>query len=456
MRPLSKMKPTQASEPLSFPLPQLRKAMDRRSFLKASGVGLALPFLDVMTPRARAADKLAAEMASPRRMVVLMNSLSLLPQHYFPKQTGYDYDSTPYLDILGGHRSRMTVMSGVSLPGVDSGHGALPSFLTGAPNPGSPGFRNTVSLDVLAAESIGHKTRFPFMPIMIAPCDSGPERGEPMSFSSAGVPIPGETKATRLFQRMFLQGDKAEVEAQIARLKEERSILDTLIGRVKRLNGKVSAGDREKLDQYFTSVRELEQRLIVAQEWERKPKPKTNASIPEDISSTAEGIPQHRNIFDVMKLALSSDSTRIISLGIHMGSLPQNIDGVNGGTHPLSHHGNDPEKMDQLRIVEELQLEEIALFLDGLQSVQEQSGSLLDNSMVLFGSNMGSANSHSNVNLPIFLAGGGFKHGRHLAYDKEDNYPLTNLYVTMLQRLGLEVDSFATSTGSMTDLEFAS
>ena len=440
----------------SFPTPLLRKAMDRRSFLKASGVGVALPFLDAMKPNARAAEKIVAEMASPRRMVVLMNSLSLLPQHYFPKETGYDYDSTPYLDILGAHRSRMTVMSGVSLPGVDSGHGALPSFLTGAPNPGSPGFRNTVSLDVFAAEAIGQKTRFPFMPIMIAPCDSGPERGEPMSFSSAGVPIPGETKAARLFQRMFLQGDKAEVEAQIARLKEERSILDTLMGRVKRLNGKVSAADKAKLDQYFTSVRELEQRLVVAQEWERKPKPKTDAPVPKDITSTAEGIPQHRNIFDVMKLALSSDSTRIISLGIHMGSLPQNIDGVNGGTHPLSHHGNDPEKMDQLRIVEELQLKEIALFLDGLQSVSEQSGSLLDNSMVLFGSNMGSANSHSNVNLPIFLAGGGFKHGRHLAYDTDDNYPLTNLYVTMLQRLGLEVNSFATSTGPMTDLELAS
>lgn len=436
-------------------MPHLRTAMDRRSFLKTSGVAVALPFLDAMKPCAHAADRLVAEAASPQRMVILMNSLSLLPQHFFPKSAGPAYESTPYLDFFSAHRDRMTVMSGVSLPGVDSGHGALPCFLTGAPNPGTPGFRNTVSVDVLAAEAIGNKTRFPFLPIMIAPCDSGPERGEPMSFTSAGVPIPGETKAARLFQRMFLQGNKAEVEAQIRRLKEERSILDTLIGRVKRLNGKVSAADRVKLDQYFTSVRELEQRLVTAQEWERKPKPKVNAPVPEDITTTDDGIEQHRNIFDVMKLALSTDSTRIISLGIHMGSLPQNIDGVNGGTHPLSHHGNDPAKMAQLRIVEELQLREIALFLDGLQDVTERSGSLLDNTMVMFGSNMGSANSHSNVNLPTFLVGGGFKHGQHLAFDTEDNYPLTNLYVSMLQRLGMETDSFSTGTGSMTGLEMA-
>lgn len=454
MKPQATSKAPASTENPPLQMPHLRKAMDRRSFLRTSGIAVALPFLDVMKPCAHAADKLAAA-ASPRRMVILMNSLSLLPQHYFPKTAGTDYESTPYLDFLSAHRSRMTVMSGVSLPGVDSGHGALPCFLTGAPHPGTPGFRNTVSVDVLAAEAIGHKTRYPFLPIMIAPCDSGPERGEPMSFTSAGVPIPGETKAARLFQRMFLQGDKAEVQAQIVRLQEERSILDMLVGRVKKLNANVSAADKIKLDQYFTSVRELEQRLIKSQAWERKPKPAVDAPIPEDITTTADGIKQHRNIFDVMKLALSTDSTRIISLGIHMGSLPQNIDSVNGGTHPLSHHGNDPKKMNQLRIVEELQLKEIALFLDGLHEVKEQSGTLLDNTMVMFGSNMGSANSHSNVNLPTFLAGGGFKHGQHLAFDTNDNYPLTNLYVSMLQRLGMEIDSFSSGTGRMTGLEMA-
>ena len=154
--------------PRPLQMPHIRKRMDRRSFLKASGVAIGLPFLDAMKPCVRAADTAAATEA-PRRMVTLMNSLSLLPEHYFPKEAGPNYQSTPYLDLLSAHRSRMTVMSGVSLPGVDSGHGALPCFLTGAPHPGSAGFRNTISLDVFAAEAIGQQTRFPFMPIMISP-----------------------------------------------------------------------------------------------------------------------------------------------------------------------------------------------------------------------------------------------------------------------------------------------
>ncbi len=433
-------------------MPHIRKVMDRRSFLRASGVALGLPFLDAMKPGVRAADKIA-EAASPRRMVILMNSLSLIPQHFFPKTAGFDYESTPYLDILSRHRDQMTVMSGVSLPGVDSGHGSLPCFLTGAAHPGRPGFRNTVSLDIVAAEAIGQKTRFPFMPIMISPSNGGPEQGEPMSFTSAGVPIPGETSATRLFQKMFLQGNKAEVEAQLVRLQEERSILDNLMGRAKKLNANVSSEDRVKLDQYFTSVRELEHRLIATQAWEKKPKPVVDAPMPTDITTFTDGIKQHRNIFDVMKLALVTDSTRVISLGIHMGSTRQDIENVNDGTHPLSHHGNDPDKMKQLRIVEELQLQEIRLFLDGLTEVKEKSGTLLDNTMVMFGSNIGSGNSHSNTNLPTFLAGGGFKHGQHLAFDTKNNYPLTNLYVTMLQRLGVETDQFSSSTGTMTGLE---
>jgi hypothetical protein len=430
--------------------PLLRKVIDRRTFLKATGISLALPFLEAMTPNAMAAQN---SQKDPIRMVILMNSLSLLPQHFFPNKSGMDYDSTPYLDILSAHRKKMTVMSGVSLPNVGSGHGALPCFLTGAPHPGSANFKNSISLDVFAAEAIGEHTRFPFMPIMIAPSKSGPERGEPMSFTTAGVPIPSETRATRLFSKMFLQGDRNEVKAQITRLQEERSILDALIDRVKKLNSKISAADKVKLDQYMTSIRELERRLVGMQAWENVPKPLTDAKAPQDLTTFTNGIEQHRVIFDIMKLALASDSTRIISLGIHMGSTRQDIEGIEDGTHPLSHHGNDPTKMNQLRKIEELQLKEIALFLDSLNATKEQSGSLLDNTMLMFGSNMGNASSHSNVNLPIFLAGGGFKHGQHLAFDQKNNYPLTNLYVSMLQRLGIEADSFSSSTGTMKGLE---
>lgn len=434
-----------------FSVNLLSPALSRRTFLKGAGVALALPFMEVMTPSAYASGK--QSLKDPMRMVILMNSLSLIPQHFFPQKAGYDYESTPYLDFFKAHRKKMTVMSGVSLPNVGSGHGALPCFLTGAPHPGSAGFKNSISLDVFAAEAIGDRTRFPFMPIMISPSKNGAERGEPMSFTSAGVPIPGETRAEKLFTRMFLQGDKKEVQAQITRLKEERSILDMLIDRSKKLSEKISKADSEKLDQYMTSVRELEKRLITMQAWENKPKPKTNAKMPKDTTTFTNGIEQHKVIFEIMKLALVSDSSRILSLGIHMGSTRQDIDKVEDGTHPLSHHGNDPEKLKQLRIIEELQLKEIAHFVDTLEQTSEQSGTLLDNTMVMFGSNMGNASAHSNVNLPIFLAGGGFKHGSHLLFDTKNNYPLTNLFVSMLQRMGIEVNSFSSSTGTMKGLE---
>ncbi|MCH2209149.1 MAG: DUF1552 domain-containing protein [Lentisphaerales bacterium] len=450
-------KPSLSTDPQKEKMPtinfSLRKALSRRTFLKGAGVAMALPFMEAMRPGAYATDKSSEQ--DPLRMVILMNSLSLLPQHFFPEKAGYDYESTPYLDLLKNHRKHMTVMSGVSLPEVASGHGALPCFLTGAPNPGSANFKNSISLDVFAAEKMGQLTRFPFMPIMIAPSNGGAESGEPMSFTTAGVPIPGEKRAEKLFSKMFLQGDKEEVQAQITRLREERSILDMLIERVKKLNPTLSKADREKLEHYMTSVRELEKKLVTAEAWEKKPKPMTDAKMPKDMTTFTNGVEQHKIIFDVMKLALTSDSSRIISLGIHMGSTRQDIQGVEDGTHPLSHHGNDPIKMEQLRIVEELQLKEINLFLNSLAETTEQSGSLLDNTMVLFGSNMGNASSHSNVNLPIFLAGGGFKHGQHLMFDKKNNYPLTNLYVSMLQRMGLEVDKFSSSTGTMEGLEFA-
>lgn len=431
----------------------LRQPLKRRTFLKAAGVAMALPFMEAMMPKVYGSQPDSPK--DPRRMVILCNSLSLLPQHFFPKKAGYDYESTPYLDLLASHRKNMTIMSGVNLPDVGSGHGAFPCFLTGAPHPGSAGFKNSVSLDVYCSEALGQQTSFPFMPIMISPSNGGAESGEPMSFTTSGVPIPGEKSAAKLFTKMFLQGDKDEVKAQITRLKEERSILDMLIERVKVLNPKLSNADRLKLEQYMESVRELEKRLIIAEEWEKKPKPKTSAKMPQDITTFTDGVEQHRVIFDVMKLALTSDSTRIISLGIHMGSTRQEIEGVEDGTHPLSHHGNDPTKMAQLRIVEELQLKEINLFLNSLAETKEQSGSLLDNTMVMFGSNMGNASGHTNVNLPTFLVGGGFKHGQHLVFDKDNNYPLTNLYVSMLQRMGVETDKFSSSTGTMKGLEFA-
>ena len=198
------------------------------------------------------------------------------------------------------------------------------------------------------------------------------------------------------------------------------------------------------MDQYFTSVRELEQRLHSSEAWEQKPKPVVTAKPPEDIEDSRQFVAKTRLMFDVMKLALETDSTRIISLFIDTTVI-----------HNITHHGNRPEAIAELRAKEEAQFDALNGFLSALAETQESGKPLLDSTMVLYGTPMGSANSHSNVNLPVLLAGGGFKHGQHLAFDTTNNYPLANLYVSMLQRLGIEAGSFSTSKGTMRGLELA-
>ena len=421
--------------------------LPRRTLLKGLGVALALPFLDCMAPRLGAVEPSSA-LALPRRMFCIETNQGILPQHFFPEQPGRGYQPTPYLKILGDHLADMTVFSGVSLPEVDGGHHAELCFLTGAGHPGRGGFRNTISLDQFATERIGLLTRFSSLSWCV-------DNNNSLSFTGAGVMIPGENKQSRIFKRLFIQGTPDEVEAQVGRLREERSILDQVGERTKQLNGEVGSADRDKLDQYFTSLRELERRLVVAEEWERRPKPKIDAKMPADINDRAAVIERTRSMFDLARLAFASDSTRLITLYINQDFVRPNIAGVTDGTHQLTHHGNQPEKLAMLKLIEDAQFRELAGLLTALKAAKEPHGSLLDTTMVLYGTNMGSANAHSNDNLPVLLAGGGFKHGSHLAFDRKKNYPLTNLYVSMLQRLGIETSQFSSGVATMHGLELA-
>ncbi len=425
----------------------LTRPLSRRTMLKGMGVALALPFLDAMAAPAWSAEP-AAKGGAPRRMLCIETNQGILPQHFFPEVAGREYQSTPYLDILKDHRADLTVLSGVSLPEVDGGHHSELCFLTGAGHPGRGGFRNTISLDQFAAERVGLLTRHPSLSLSI-------DTGNSLSFTGAGVMIPGENKASQVFKKLFVQGTPAEVEAQVARLKQERSILDSVSDRAKQLQSTVGVSDQNKLDQYFTSLRELERRLTVGEEWERKPKPKTDAKSPQDFNDRSAMIERTRAMFELARLALLSDSTRLITIYISQDFVKPNVAGVNEGTHQLTHHGNQPDKLAMLKLIEEAQFRELATLLKGLSDSKEPSGRLLDSTMVLYGTNMGSANAHSNDNLPVLLAGGGFKHGNHLAFDRKKNYPLSNLYVSMLQRLGLEVDRFSSGTATMRGLELA-
>jgi len=422
-----------AMHPPAAPHVATRLPLARRAFLRGAGVTLALPLLEAMCPAFG-----ASAAAPPRRMVCIETNMGILPQFFFPEKPGADYVPGPYLERLKAHRNQLTVLSGVSHPGVTGGHAAEKCFLTGTPHPDRGGFRNWISLDQFAAEHVGNRTRHPSLVLAMS------SEGQTLSYTRSGAPIPAEKSPRKLFQKLFVQGNPKEVAANVEALQQGRSLMDFVGDQSKRLNRSLSKADQTRLDQYYTSVRELERRLHSAEEWEYKPKPVITTKAPEDIDDAKEFVAKTRLMFDVMKLALETDSTRIISLFIDTVVI-----------HNITHHGNRPEALAELRGHEEKQFDALGGFLSALAGTKEENQTLLDRTMVLYGTPMGSANSHSNVNLPVLLAGGGFRHGQHLAFDAKNNYPLANLYVSMLQRLGVEAGSFATGKRTLRGLEFA-
>jgi BMFP domain-containing protein YqiC len=427
-------------------------ALPRRAFLKGLGVTLGLPLLDAMTPAfARPVD---GELpgATPRRMLGICNNLGLLPEHFFPAGAGRDYQLSPYLELLRGFRDDFTVFSGVWHPDVDGGHPADNCFLTAAPHPGSGGFRNTISLDQYVGERIGHLTRFPTMTLGV-----NVQQGlRSLSWTGAGVLIPCEESAAEVYKRLFLQGTPEEIEQQVRRLQLGESIMDAVAGQTKSLQRNLGARDRERLEQYTTGVRELEKRMAAAREWERRPKPKTSAPAPLDPQDPRAYMEKVQLMYEMARLAFETDSTRCITLLLDSVNSPAiDLEGteITDGYHNLSHHGKNGEKLKQLKAIDEWHMRLLAEMFGKLKDVKEDGETLFDRTMVLYGSNLGNANTHVTTNLPVLFAGGGFRHGQHLAFDTDRNYPLPNLFVSMLQRFGLEADKFATSTGTMRGLE---
>ena len=390
----------------------------------------------------------------PRRLFAICNNLGLLPEQFFPKQAGRDYPLSPYLEVLEEHRDDFTVFSGVWHPDVDGGHPADNCFLTAAPHPGSGGFRNTISLDQYIAERIGHLTRFPSLTLGV-----NVQRGQrSLSWTGSGVLIPCEEKASDVFRRMFIQGTPAETEAQVKKLELGQSILDAVAGQAKELQRQVGARDRERLDQYFTSVRDLEERMKMSRDWERKPRPVVKAAIPVDPASPREYMEKVKLMYDMARLAFETDSTRSVSLLLDSVNSPAIELGevkTSDGYHNLSHHGKSEAKLAELKAIDRWHMKLLANLFSELKAVREDGEPLIDRTMVLYGSNLGNANTHVTTNLPVLFAGGGFKHGQHLAFDTVHNYPLPNLFVSMLQRMGLETNRFATSTGTMRGLDMS-
>ncbi len=430
-----------------------RQPLSRRHFLRGTGVALALPLLDSMMPtfaRGAQVSSPLAPNAVPRRMFAICNNLGLLKWNFFPTGAGRNYQDSIYTAALKEYRNDFTVFTGVSHPNVDGGHPADVCFVTGAPHPGSGSFRNTISLDQFVAERIGIQTRFPSLTLAVN------TQRRSLSCTGTGVAIPPEEKASEVFKQLFVQGTKAEVDAQLVRLDTGRSILDAVSEQAKDLQRNSTTQDRDRLDQFFTSVRDLEGRLQVSQGWETKPKPVVDAAVPVDPASPAAYMVKVKVMYDLARLAFQTDSTRSITLLLDSVSTPV-IEGIsdvtiNEGYHNLSHHGKSEDKLTQFKALDLAHMRLLAGLYGDLKNAREGDSTLLDRTMVLYGSNFGDSNQHVCFNQPILFAGGGFKHGQHLVFDTTQNYPLTNLLVSMLQRMGIEADRFSTSTGTMRGL----
>jgi len=411
--------------------------MQRRTFLKTASVSLSLPFLQSMAPAWAMAGGEA-----PKRLVFICTALGLYPENLWPDKEGSDYESTPYLDLLKDHRDDFTLFSGLQHEDQTGRqpHDSELTFLTSARKPGMGGFRNTISIDQLAANHLGNDTRFRSVTL-------GSAQTKSQSYTNGGVMIPAETSPSKLFAKMFLQGKPEEVKKQQQRLAEGKSILDELGSQAKKLKRKASAEDNHLLGDYFESVRQAEKNIEAAKGWMNKPKPKVDADQPADINDKADMIGRTRLLMDLVPLIVQTDSSRVISIMVQDHYVVPKVEGVTGNHHNLSHHGQDDGKIDQLEKIEGGIVGCYADLLGKMKEKTEGNNSLLDNTSILFGSNLGNANAHHANNLPIFLAGGGFKHGQYRK--QKQGTPLCNLFVNMLNNLGTETESFGTSDGSL-------
>ena len=376
-----------------------------------------------------------------RRFVAIGNLLGYQTKQLFPKTTGTDYEKTTLLEPLWEQRERLTVFRGLD-HGVKGGHFAVHSFLSGVLNSEAQNRADgNVSLDQFLAEEIGHQTRFSSLTVG---SEGGIHGGCQLAWTKSGVRVPPITNPADLFDKLFVS-DSAE--RRVRREQENRvqaSILDSVREEAKRLSGQVNQEDKAKLEEYFTSVRDVEKRLELRQRWTHLPKPTAPFSKPANRNAV-EDLPL---MYELIALALHTDSTRIATLEVGGDFLPQHL-GIKKDYHGISHHGNDPESIAALITLERYQTAQYGKFVGRLSQLKDGEGSLLDSTTVLFGSGMGDANSHKNTDLPILLAGGGYKHGRFREVAREVNHkvPLCNLFVDIAQKMGVETHAFGSSTG---------
>ncbi|MDB5341254.1 MAG: hypothetical protein JWN70_6873 [Planctomycetaceae bacterium] len=417
--------------------------LNRRFFLRSGAVCIGLPLLDAMLPIGLRAGQKAAALR-PKRILLMCRSLGLHTPYLFPEKAGQDYESTRYLKVLEEFRQDFTLFSGMSHLGYGGGHHTDKALLTGISAEDWNNHKNTISLDQEIAARVGSETRFASLVL-------GDSNN--LSWNRRGMAVPGEGSIKGVFKKLFIDGTPAEVEQEIQKIATGNSILDGVRNQARGLSKSLSPSDRRRLDLMLTSIREAEQRLQQDEAWVRRPKPKVSDA---DAKLFAEDpkrmIDRERQWFDLVHLALQTDSTRAITVNHWSHQENLQMDGITLTHHDASHHGQDETKLQQLAAIEEAEMKLFAGFLAKMKATDDGGRPLLDQTLVLHASHLGNASSHSGDNLPIILAGGGFKHAGHVAFDRKNNAPLSNLFVSMLQQMGIEADKFGASTGAVSEL----
>lgn len=408
-------------------------SLHRRKFLQGTGLALSLPVFESLAFGATVANE------SPRRLVCVGNHLGFYPGNFFPKDAGKDYEPTSTLKPLELHRNDLTVFSHLD-HALNGGHKAVQGFLTSIRKEEAAGFpEKNISLDQAAAEHVGSETRFPSI-------NTGINNGTDMCWTRAGVHVPPISNPATLFRALFVSSSDGEREFERARLRHRSSVLDALQNSATALNRTLNAADRNKLDQYLTSVRDVERRLKMSKEWIDTPKP--NASIDEVLNEERQHIDEVALFYDLMALALRTDSTRVATLETGLGFRTSELD--LDSYHGLSHHGKAPGRIEQLQVVEAFLTTKLGNFIAQLKEAQ-----IFDDTLIIFGSGMSDGSIHSNRNLPVILAGGGLKHQGHVVCPEEQHkrVPLSNLWLSVLNWFGSDRERFGRSTGTFSPME---
>ena len=422
-----------------------RSLLDRRTFLRAGAVAVGLPLLDAMIPAAYGQESKARVVAfQPRRMVLIHRPLGTYHPYLVPATTGPKFESTRFLKPLEPFRGQFTVFSGMGHPDYPNSHGTEPAIFTGVPEFNERDLHNSISLDQVAARSVGNATRFPYLLLNKVWSQS-------LAWNEKGIPIPHEGDPVTVFRRMFVEGTPEEVRREMKRLQHGKSILDDLRGQLKLLSLGLGRGDRERIEILTNSIREAEGQLQQEEFWSAKPKPKVAMTLADMQKPANDWISSQNKWLALMHLALQTDATRVIVLGTNEHDMA-NVPDLQIQHHDASHHGKDPAKIEQLSRYEDHEFATFGQFLGKLADTRENGTTLLDNTQVLFTSNLGDASAHSSSNLPVVLAGGGYKHQGHVAFDTGKNKPLCNPYVRMLHQMGVETDRFGSSDGAIGEI----